>query len=282
VLNVAKSLVYTFRFQAAMDSSRLEGVWWFPDSETDGFVAVQNVSSATMTVAPTLFEDKKAHRLDLLTLEPKEMKLIHLRNSLGEESRARSEGGIRLEASAPGALVAGGGLANPDIGFSAPIWMSDPVMEAMRVRAPAVGQALHALSVMVGAQSPGNMGLPAGTVMNTLATVRDSGASAIQVHPVFRYEVGNRQQVFNLPIVHLAPDETERIDLLPYWESGQIPREIMQGSLELNYAGRPGLWLRLSPASIRPGHLSSIPGSRYNSPQGSRATSGALRGATTL
>jgi hypothetical protein len=48
-------------------------------------------------------------------------------------------------------VIAGGGLVNPEIGFSAPLRMDDPEMQAMRTSR--LGQTLHALMVSIGEDS---------------------------------------------------------------------------------------------------------------------------------
>jgi hypothetical protein len=55
VLDASRSLIYHFQFRQPEMSSRLEGLWWFYDEHTDGFVAVQNTTHDNVEVVPTLF-----------------------------------------------------------------------------------------------------------------------------------------------------------------------------------------------------------------------------------
>jgi hypothetical protein len=240
VVNETQSLIYSFPLRSPQGTKRLEGVWWFWDADTDGFVAVHNTSAIAITVTPTLYVKERPYRLDRLQLQPHEMRLIPLRQELGNLGlEAASEGGIQLEASIPGTVVAGGALVNPAIGFSSEIRLGDPRLEAERVRRLANGRTLHALNVPIGAASP-EMGLPAGTVLRPIMILRNVTGAVIRVQPVFKYQVRNSQRSLALPDLQLRPQQTERVELLSYWLSGQIPQEVAWGSLEIGYEGSLG------------------------------------------
>ena len=112
-------------------------------------------------------------------------------------------GGIRIESSESNAVIAGGGLANPEIGFSAPLRMDDPEMQAMRTNR--LGQTLHALMVSIGQDSSMmGMGLPPGTLMNPIVNMRNVTDGNIRVKLVFRYQVGSSTQSFAIPPMQLV------------------------------------------------------------------------------
>jgi hypothetical protein len=239
VLNAPKSLIYNFQFRLPEMTSRLEGLWWFYDNHTDGFIAVQNTSDKNVTVVPTLYVHEQRHQLELLQLGPHKTRLIELRRELNKFQEDDVTGGIKLESSELGAVIAGGGLVNPDIGFSAPLRMDDPDMQAMRAKR--LGQTLHALGVTIGADDPMmSMGLPSSARMNPIINLRNASGQTIQVTPVFRYQAGNTTKTFALKPIQLNSQQLQRIDLLPYWQSGQIPSRVSSGSLELSYTGKPG------------------------------------------
>ena len=149
-------------------TSTLEGLWWFYDNNTDGFIAVQNTSDKNVTVVPTVYVRQRPHQLELVQLGPHKTKLIELRRELRKlKTEDVSAGGIKLESSQSGAVIAGGGLSSPEIGFSAPLRMEDPEMQAMRAKR--LGPTLHALGVMIGADDPTmSMGLPSSARMNPI------------------------------------------------------------------------------------------------------------------
>ena len=237
VLNTSKSLIYNFQFRLPEMTSRLEGLWWFYDNHTDGFVAVQNTSDKNVTVVPTLYVRECRRQLELLQLSPHQTKLLQLRRELNKLQEKDVAGGIELRSSDSGAIIAGGGLANPDIGFSAPLRMDDPEMQAMRAKR--LGQTLHALGVAIGSDDPTmSMGLPSSARMNPIINLRNVSNQTIQVSPVFRYQAGNRTKTFALQPIQLNSQQVRRIDLLPYWQSGQIPQRVSSGSLELTYTGK--------------------------------------------
>lgn len=189
-LNVTQSLIANFPLRMPQGTERLEGIWWFLDQDTDGFVAAQNTSAATIEVTPTLYVRGRPHRLAPLELQPHEMKLIRLRQelrSLGLETA--KEGGIQLESSIPEALIAGGSLMNPAIGFSSEMRFGDPRLEAERVKALASSRTLHALNVSIGAPPP-DMGLPDGSVLKPIMVLRNVEREMIRVQPVFKYRIG--------------------------------------------------------------------------------------------
>jgi hypothetical protein len=241
VLNEARSLIYNFSFQRPEQTSRLEGLWWFLDQNTDGFTAMQNASGSEIRVTPTLYVKERAYRLNAVRLRPHETEVIHLRQELRKLGLDKStEGGIQLASTSLGALVAGGGLVNPQRGFSAPLRMNDPQMLAMHVER--LGRTLHAISVPIGKDMPDmGMGLPDGSLMNPIMTLRNVSDKTISVQPVFKYEVGGGgSNSFTLPEVQLKPQQTKRIELLPFWKSGLIPEMVSWGSLEINYTGKAG------------------------------------------
>jgi hypothetical protein len=240
VLNEARSLIYNFQFRTPEMTTKLEGLWWFYDEHTDGFVAAQNASDDPVTVTPTLYARERPYRLDPVRLRPHEMTILRLREQLRKLGlETETSGGISLESSLTGALAAGGGLVNLDIGFSAPLRMQDPEMLSMNVKR--LGRTLHAIGVSIGSDMTAmSMGLPEGTLMNPIMNLRNITNQPISVRPVFKYEIDGAPQSFTLPEVRLNPQQVKRVDLLPYWESGQIFEQTNWGSLEINYTGRPG------------------------------------------
>ncbi len=239
VLNSAKSLIYNFQFRLPEMTSRLEGLWWFYDKQTDGFVAVQNTSEKNVTVVPTLYVHEQPHQLQLIQLAPHKTQLIELRRELNRIKEDDSAGGISLQASESAAIVAGGGLVNPDIGFTAPLRMDDPDMQGMRAKH--LGPTIHALGVMIGADDPMmSMGLPARARMNPIINLRNVSEHTIQVSPVFRYQAGNTTKTLALKGIQLKSQQVQRIDLLNYQQSGQIPKQVSSGSVELSYTGKSG------------------------------------------
>ena len=240
VLDASRSLIYDFQFRQPEMSSRLEGLWWFYDEHTDGFVAVQNTTDHNVEVVPTLYAREHQHKLQTIKLHPHEMSLIALRQELHNLGMdGVSQGGIQLEASEPNAVIAGGGEANPNIGFSTPLRLDDPEMQAMRAKR--LGQTVHALNVAIGADDPMmGMGLPKTARMNPIMNLRNASEGAINVTPVFRYSDGDAVKSLTLDQLQLRSQEVERIDLLPYWKSGQIPARVSSGSVEISYSGKPG------------------------------------------
>lgn len=112
-------------------------------------------------------------------------------------------------------------------------------MQAMRAKR--LGQTLHALGVMIGADDPMmSMGLPASARMNPIINLRNVSERTIQVTPVFRYQAGNTTRTFALKAIQLNAQQLQRVDLLPYWQSGQIPSSVSSGSLEISYTGGSG------------------------------------------
>jgi hypothetical protein len=240
VLNKEKSLIFDFQFRMPEMSPRLEGLWWFYDEHTDGFIAVHNTSDDAVTATPTFYAQQHPHQLEPLHLQPHEMRLIELRKELNKlELGETTGGGIRIESSKSNAVIAGGCLVNSEIGFSAPLRMDDPEMQAMR--ASRLGKTLHALMVSIGKDSSMMpMGLPPGTLMNPIVNLRNVTEGNIGVKLVFRYQVGTLTQSFTMPTMQLGAQEIKRLNLLPYWQSGQIPQTISSGSLEMSYTGKSG------------------------------------------
>jgi hypothetical protein len=128
------------------------------------------------------------------------LRLIELRKELnGLQLGGTTGGGITIESSEPNAVIAGGGLVNPEIGFSAPLRMDDPEMQAMRTSR--LGQTLHALMVSIGQDSSMmGMGLPRGTLMNPIVNLRNVTDVNIGVKLVFRYQAGSSTQLASVTV----------------------------------------------------------------------------------
>ena len=238
VLNEAQSLVYNFQLQMPEQTNRLEGLWWFPDQETDGFVAVQNASADPVTATPTLYIDQRPYQLKALRLQPHEMRLIELRHELRKLGLKNSrQGGIQLASSRAQAVIAGGGLAHPQIGFSAPVYLNN--QERLVAQVKWLGQTLHALNVAIGAPAP-DMEMPVGSILNPVMNLRNISNEEIRVQPVFKYQIDDTTGSVALPEIKLRSQENERVELLPFWQSGQIPHNVSWGTVEINYTGNPG------------------------------------------
>ncbi|HXG91421.1 MAG TPA: hypothetical protein VNN73_03510 [Blastocatellia bacterium] len=84
-VNVGKSLIYSAPLRGPEDAKQLEGIWWFWDSGTDGFVAVQNASPENVTVTPTLYVQERGYRLEPMQMNPHEMKWEKIGDVIAEE-----------------------------------------------------------------------------------------------------------------------------------------------------------------------------------------------------
>lgn len=84
------------------------------------------------------------------------------------------------------------------------------------------------------------MGLPPGALMNPIVNLRNVTGKDIVVNVVFRYHVGDLTESFTMQPIQLGTQEIKRLDLLPYWQSGQIPQSVSSGSLEMSYTGDSG------------------------------------------
>jgi hypothetical protein len=101
--------------------SRLDGIYWIPDDETEAKVALTNTSTSKLIV--TMIANKKEQRI---SLESRETRLVNLRDLVGEVKGHKSATLVTLEHDgAPGALIATGFALNLRSGFSSNLTFAD-------------------------------------------------------------------------------------------------------------------------------------------------------------
>ena len=209
----------------------VRGLFWFPDKNTDGFVAVHNSSDQMMTVTPSFQIATEKHVLEAVSLAPGQGYKLELRKELKKLGlHDISEGGIEFNYQGTrDALKAHGVLFN-DRGFSAEVdfhrfdnW-TEPQEFMLRTPRFAVGSADPAL------------GLPNGTTFEPYVVLHNFNRHPLDVTLAVNFNHGQAPQEIPLA-VSLSPGETRVLSLLDHL-AGQVPAGVSWGSLELCYTDR--------------------------------------------
>lgn len=106
------SLMSPIMGRAEFMSSIQEGVFWLPDKQTEAFVALQNTSSKSRRVTPTLFVAGRPVPLAKITLAPRETSLLNLNNHLAGRVGNLAVAIRLVNDGNPGDIMAEGGLIN--------------------------------------------------------------------------------------------------------------------------------------------------------------------------
>ena len=179
IVNPERGIAWNFRLYgraAALPLAPLVGAFWFYDSQSDGFVAMQNVSEETIHVTPRLYVNGAVHTLAPFRLWSDQVYKLEL----GKELRNLGltgvrAGGIELAYEGPSeALVAHGALFNGR-GFSSEITFlrraSGTGEHSFSVRTPRVA---------IGSADP-RLGLPAPTSFEPLLALANFGDNSLPV-----------------------------------------------------------------------------------------------------
>jgi hypothetical protein len=187
----------------------VEGMWWKPEANVTGFVALSNTSSGTIDARAVSSDSQNKVLVEQnVQIAPHVTKILHL-NELQAAATGVS-GGLRILYSGRGdGLVISGGLEDQTTGYSAnlPFHLlgSPPAEQAGLETYAEVG-------LMTGAADP-MMGFPAGTVFAPFSIVRNVGDQPVQVTPSLYWMQGGKPRSARLQPFTLESFETRTLDV---------------------------------------------------------------------
>ncbi|MGH9813388.1 MAG: hypothetical protein ACRD4T_09670, partial [Candidatus Acidiferrales bacterium] len=233
IVNPERGIAWNFRLYGrapALPLAPLVGAFWFYDSQSDGFVAMQNVSDETVYVTPRFYVNGAVHTLAPIRLWSDQVYKLEL----GKELRNLGltgvrAGGIELAYQGPSeAVVAHGALFNRR-GFSAEITFlrraSGPEEHPFSVRTPRVA---------IGPADP-RLGLPASASFEPLLALANLGESSLSVRLTVGFQTVEGNQELELPVVLEAREA--RVIRLADQLQGILPPGHW-ASLEVSYVSR--------------------------------------------
>jgi hypothetical protein len=237
ITDPARSLSFDFPVEPSFykyESTRLEGLWWLMDNQSDAKVVLTNLSETALSLRPTFTLSGKALTGTLLALGAHETKVMTIDDLLKLARAVRGsllQGGLAFEHTGePGDLRAYCLMSNRR-GFSTTMELADPEVRK--------SNSLHAAGVLMR-----QMTLPGvtGTKLNTLLLLTNTTGQEVTVRVNVNYTLsGGVVRAVRLPVTKLTAHEVRRIDLGQMVESAaRLPQKIESAGIDIQYGGKPG------------------------------------------
>ena len=207
----------------AFASTRLEGVYWLPNNNTEIALALSNTGSSRLTVSVSATGNGQNGSNIAVTLSPRETRVLSSEGGQGNQvfKFQGTAGGISINHSGqPGDLVAFGHIREAAKGFSNVIDFVDP-QKSKSSRLDGAGL---------------RFGSVAGQPLAQAAVVRNIGNAPVSITGRMPYTtVDGNQHVTNLPTLQLSPGEVKKLNL-------NLPSsiEVAAAGLEFISSGQPG------------------------------------------
>jgi hypothetical protein len=208
-------------------TSRLDGILWVPDDETQVGAGLTNASSSPIDVA--IKTDREQSNLSLLPRETRVVDLRALVMNVVEDS-----GGVLVTMEhngTPGALIATGFALNKKTGFSSNLNFAD--CEASR------STKLAAAHVRLGSVDP-HEGFKRGTTFRSPLAIANTMDKPTEARISVDYTTGGQPRQVQLKPVTLAPREVKLIELSKQMARKGITREVDDAGVDITYDGMPG------------------------------------------
>jgi hypothetical protein len=213
----------------------VEGMWWKPEANVTGFVALSNTSSVP-TEAKVLSSDSQDKPISeqSVHIAPHATKMLKLDEL--QWVAPGTAGGLRILYSGRGdGMVINGGLEDQTSGYSAilPFHLlgSPPPEQAGLETYAEVG-------LMTGEADP-MMTFPAGTVFAPFSVVRNVGDQPVQVTPSLYWMQGAKPGSARLPSFTLEPFEARALDVSGLQASAGLSGFNGSVNLTLDAQGKP-------------------------------------------
>jgi hypothetical protein len=210
----------------------LRGVFWFPNDQSDGFIALQNISQSPVSISPRFEVNSHSYPITAITLASGQGLKFELRKELNKLGlKDATAGGIEFTyQGTPDAVKAHGALFD-DRGFSAE-------MDFIRYDSSTDGQtfSLRTPRFAIGQADP-ILGLPSQTTFEPVVAFHNFESDSLNITLLVGFMQGNTQQTVTIPLTVL-PGNTPVISLHRYLQS--IPPEVSWASLQVSYTAGQG------------------------------------------
>lgn len=254
IVNQSESIAFSFPFQHTVSNaeSKLDGVVWFNDRETDAFFSIYNTSGQKVAATPILFIGQQPMKLAQVKLNEFEARTIKIPRINRKSDDYPLSAGITIEHDgAPGTIIAQGWATNVARGFSTGFSFTSTKCDCE----PGEKRHLYGTGVPIGESS-----MMQGAIFNPLLTLRNTSQAPIKVAPTFSFMLGDIPKKVRLPNVTLAKQETRVTSLRQYQQTGLIPDVINIGSIELEFESESGgLIAELASVSSTGFYTSQVP-----------------------
>ena len=201
-----------------------DAVVWAPDAGTKGFVSITNTAHEPRSVRFTTLVNGHSEVLPAIQIPSRKTSLLPIDGLLGQSSE--NGAGIHVEFDEyPGDILVEGQLFNAKTGFAKYIHFADKALQY-----PTATLRTH--FVLLGSQ-PAEDGFPAGMSFRSVAAVRNIDSTSMNVTPSVKFLNNGSVRTIALPSLPLGAGESRTIDLSSQQNSGLLPPDLHQASLEL-------------------------------------------------
>jgi hypothetical protein len=245
IMGVGHSIVFhidaTGEDQTENVGSR-EGIWWLPNGTADDYLVLANQGQNPLQFALSLFDSSGKASIQNLTLPPRGMNRLSIRQLISATKLVGSYGGIKVSAvNHAGSLDTLHVLFDENAGFSAVMKMFDydPRAQIEERDFAGTGQwTLRAPMLALSSPDPA-LAFPVGTILQPQLFIRNTTSKSIDASLTLNWRgltASGKSPAFTL---RLNPNETRRIDVAALQDGKSIPQNAQWASVTLATSGMP-------------------------------------------
>jgi hypothetical protein len=219
-----------------------EGIWWLPNGTANDYLVLANHGQSPLQLSLSFFDSGGKASIQNLTLPPRGMNRLSVRQLVAAAGLAGSYGGIKVSATTnAGSLNTLHVLFDQTAGFSAVMKMFyyDPRTQMKERDYAKTGQwTLRAPMLALSSPDPA-LAFPVGTILQPQLFVRNTTAKPINASLSFNWRSDTTSGKSPGPALQLNPYETRRIDVAALQDGKTLPRNAQWTSVILATSGLP-------------------------------------------
>ena len=220
-----------------------EGIWWLPNGTADDYLILANQGQDPLQVGVSLYDAGGKTTVRSLTLPPRGLNRLPVRQLVASAGLAGSYGGIKISAlTHAGSLDSLHVLFDEKAGFSAVLKMFDydPTTQIKERDFAGTGEwTLRAPMLALSDPDPA-LGFPVGTVLHPQFFVRNTTSKPIEASLMFNWRSDAASGKAPDQSLHLSPNETRRIDVAALQSGKTLPQSAQWASVTLTTNALPG------------------------------------------
>jgi len=245
VMGVGHSIAFhidaTGEDQAENVGSR-EGIWWLANGKANDYLVLTNQGQNPLQLGVSLFDARGKASIQNMTLPPRGMNRLSVRQLASAAKLVGSFGGIKVSAiDHAGSLDTLHVLFDESAGFSAVMKMFDydPRAQIKERDYAKTGQwALRAPMLTLSSPDPA-LAFPVGTTLQPQLFVRNTTSKPIEASLTFNWRSDAASGKGPASALHLYPNETRRIDVAALQDGKTLPQNAQWASVTLMTNGLP-------------------------------------------
>jgi hypothetical protein len=219
-----------------------EGIWWLPNATANDYLVLMNQGENPLQLALSLFDANGKTSTQSLTLPPRGMNRLSVRQLVVGAGLAGPYGGIKVSAvNHAGSLDTLHVLFDEKAGFSAVMKMFyyDPRAQIKERDYAKTGQwTLRAPMLALSSPDPA-LAFPPGTILQPQLFVRNNTSKPTDVSLTFNWRSDTTSGKAPALTLRLYPNETRRIDVAALQDGKTLPQNAQWASVTLATSGLP-------------------------------------------